>query len=94
MELEFSAEFRTVLNNLKEKLQQPGDERARLIRKHVSVDEVDAALCRIENGKYGICASCFLVIPRRDLLDEPQRLICSRCATRRSKSARPALRAA
>ncbi len=87
MEMEFSAEFRTVLTNLRARLQQPGPERTRLMRQRVTLDEVEAALERIEQGKYGICDSCFLVIPRRDLLDMPQRQTCSRCLTRAVRTA-------
>jgi len=87
MEMEFAAEFRTVLKKLQEKLQQPGAERTRLVRQRIRLDEVEAALRRIETGSYGICASCFLVIPRRDLLDQPYREVCSRCTAKRARLA-------
>lgn len=82
MQMEFSAEFRTVLTHMKERLQQPGPERARLLRQRITLGDVEAALQRIERGSYGICDTCFLVIPRRDLLDQPHRQTCSRCVTR------------
>lgn len=85
--MRFAAEFQTVLEKLRERLRQPGAERARPARQRITLGEVEAALRRIETGSYGTCAACFLVIPQWDLLDKPYREVCSRCAARRVRLA-------
>lgn len=44
--------------------------------------EVDAALRRLEEGTYGICASCGLPIPAARLEARPAATLCVACASR------------
>ena len=44
-----------------------------------AVDEIDAALARIEDGSYGICVSCGSPIPKERLRALPQAALCVRC---------------
>jgi len=42
-------------------------------------NRIDAALSRIENGKYGICMQCGKKIPRERLEAIPYALLCLKC---------------
>ena len=44
--------------------------------------ELDAALTRVADGSYGICASCGLPIPHDQLELRPARTTCVSCAER------------
>jgi RNA polymerase-binding protein DksA len=45
------------------------------------LDDVDAALARIEAGKYGICANCGKKIPSARLEARPESILCIECKT-------------
>ena len=45
--------------------------------------ELDRALTRVDDGSYGICASCGLPIPHEQLRLRPARTSCVACADRR-----------
>jgi RNA polymerase-binding protein DksA len=45
------------------------------------LDDVDAALARIEAGKYGICANCGKKIPLARLEARPESILCIECKT-------------
>jgi RNA polymerase-binding protein DksA len=45
------------------------------------LDDVDAALARIEAGKYGICANCGKKIPQARLEARPESILCIECKT-------------
>ncbi|MDH4118729.1 MAG: TraR/DksA family transcriptional regulator [Acidimicrobiia bacterium] len=46
------------------------------------LDAVDAALARIEEGNYGVCASCGTEIPAARLEARPASILCVDCKTR------------
>ena len=48
----------------------------------MTLRQLEAALQRLEQGTYGICRRCFLVIPRGELLKQPYAEVCARCQTR------------
>ena len=83
MKVDETGEFRSALLRLKKKLSGP-----RLVRQNPAVsvatlDQVDEALRRLDDDTFGICAGCFLVIPRGQLLMRPYADTCSDCASRR-----------
>lgn len=45
------------------------------------LDDVDAALARIESGKYGTCANCGKDIPAARLEARPASVLCFDCKT-------------
>lgn len=45
------------------------------------LDDVDAALVRIESGKYGVCANCGKDIPAARLEARPASILCIDCKT-------------
>lgn len=45
------------------------------------LDDVDAALARIESGKYGECANCGKDIPTARLEARPASILCVDCKT-------------
>jgi RNA polymerase-binding protein DksA len=47
------------------------------------LEEVEAALLRIENGDYGCCQQCGLAIPAERLDALPQSATCVQCARRK-----------
>lgn len=48
----------------------------------VTPEQIDRALSRIESGSFGVCRSCFLLIPRSELLMRPYVDRCLRCQQR------------
>ena len=49
-------------------------------RAREAIEEIEAALIRIENGSYGTCQSCRWPIPFERLEAIPQVLFCAPCA--------------
>jgi DnaK suppressor protein len=47
------------------------------------IEQIDAALDRIDDGSYGVCVDCELEIPPDRLLAVPYSLRCADCATAR-----------
>jgi DnaK suppressor protein len=45
------------------------------------LEEIDAALIRMENGSYGVCGSCGAVIPAGRLEARPTARTCIGCAS-------------
>jgi DnaK suppressor protein len=52
---------------------------AHLARKATQLDEIDAALARIDAGDYGLCTDCDETIDLRRLEAYPAALRCARC---------------
>jgi DnaK suppressor protein len=50
------------------------------------VQQIDAALARIEAGEYGVCRDCEAEIDPRRLAALPYALLCTECATRRERN--------
>ncbi|HEV7899206.1 MAG TPA: TraR/DksA C4-type zinc finger protein [Planosporangium sp.] len=44
-----------------------------------ALDDIDAALTRMNNGRYGCCAQCVTPIPLERLLAIPQAPLCMSC---------------
>ena len=82
MNLDISGEFRSALTKLK--VQAAGTAlRARIPAKRSALlQQIKLALERINQGTYGICHGCFLVIPRGELLTCPYTEYCARCRSR------------
>lgn len=59
---------------------------ATLERERRTVQEIEAALKRIESGEYGLCASCDKPIPDTRLKALPCARVCVRCAEQGSRS--------
>lgn len=51
-------------------------------RRPVTAEEINRALARIDNGSFGVCRRCFLLIPRSELLMRPYADCCTRCSRR------------
>jgi DnaK suppressor protein len=49
------------------------------------IQQIDAALARLEAGAYGSCADCDQEIDPRRLKALPYALLCAECATRRER---------
>lgn len=54
------------------------------------LEQIDAALARIDAGEYGVCRDCEQEIDPRRLAALPYALLCTECADRRER-ATPAL---
>jgi len=50
-----------------------------------SLDDINAALLRIEDGTYGICANCSNLIDTDRLAIKPMALLCVECERKREK---------
>jgi DnaK suppressor protein len=50
------------------------------------LEDVDRALAKLEDGTYGLCDRCGLVIPEARLEARPSSVLCVRCASIRSAS--------
>jgi DnaK suppressor protein len=50
------------------------------------VQQIDAALARIEAGEYGVCRDCDAEIDPRRLAALPYALLCTECAARRERN--------
>jgi DnaK suppressor protein len=50
------------------------------------VQQIDAAIARIEAGEYGVCRDCEAEIDPRRLAALPYALLCTECATRRERN--------
>ena len=85
MNLDTAGEYRSALINLRGRLNEPGGgRRSEALRPGVTMEQVEAALQRLEQGTYGVCRGCFLVIPRGELLKRPYAERCGRCQARSS----------
>jgi len=49
---------------------------------HQALDDIQAALARIDAGRYGYCASCDQAIPLERLFAIPQAPLCMHCQRR------------
>ncbi len=49
---------------------------------HQALDDIEAALARMDAGRYGYCAQCDGAIPIERLLAIPQAPLCMRCQRR------------
>ncbi len=85
MNVDTSGELRSSLLNLKNRLNQPSIRRSDGPKNQATIKEVDAALQRMEQGTYGICESCHLVIPTGQLLQQPHVRICRECRVRQTR---------
>jgi len=54
-----------------------------------TLDQIEAALKRIEDGSYGRCVRCGGQIPRSRLDAIPYAALCVQCASQREKGQRP-----
>ncbi len=50
------------------------------------IQQIDAALARLEAGEYGLCADCEQEIDPRRLKALPYALFCAECASRRERA--------
>jgi DnaK suppressor protein len=50
------------------------------------LQQIDAALARLEAGEYGLCVDCDQEIDPRRLKALPYALLCAECATRRERA--------
>jgi DnaK suppressor protein len=53
------------------------------------VDQIDAAIARIEAGEYGVCQDCGQEIDPRRLAAVPYALLCTECASRAEQRTSP-----
>jgi len=51
----------------------------RLEQTHRSINDIDEALCRIEDGSYGVCLTCGCLIAKERLLHSPFVKTCTEC---------------
>jgi len=59
-------------------------------RTHERLAEIEAALARMKNGTYGVCAQCGQPIERARLEALPQASRCLRCIAGKGKDGNPA----
>lgn len=50
------------------------------------IQQIDAAIARLDAGEYGFCAECDQEIDPRRLKALPYALLCTECATRRERA--------
>lgn len=50
------------------------------------LQQIDAAIARLEAGEYGVCSDCGQDIDPRRLEALPYALLCTECATRRERA--------
>ncbi len=50
------------------------------------LQQIDAAIARLDAGEYGLCADCDQEIDPRRLKALPYALLCAECATRRERA--------
>ncbi len=89
MKIEAPEEFRAALERLRQQLEnaradESGRPRPGRNGGPVTLARVKAALERLEKETYGICAACYLVIPKAELLMRPYAEYCPECRTRHS----------
>lgn len=53
------------------------------------LQQIDAAIARVDAGEYGICRDCDEEIDPRRLAALPYALLCTECATRHERAAAP-----
>jgi DnaK suppressor protein len=53
------------------------------------LDQIDAALERIQDGSYGQCEACGKAIPKARLEAIPYAALCVRCASQREQEGEP-----
>ena len=86
---EENAEFRAILEDMdpKDLVDVAADDVDRKTLEALSAQDVkrlraiDAALSRIENDRYGLCAKCNKKIPQERLIAIPYALMCIECKT-------------
>ena len=88
MNVDTNGELRSALMNLKNRLSQPSIRRSDGPRNQATIKEVDAALERMDQGTYGICETCHLVIPSGQLLQQPHVRVCRECRLREMRRER------
>jgi DnaK suppressor protein len=52
------------------------------------IQQIDAAMARIDEGEYGVCRECEMEIDPRRLAALPYAVLCTECATRLERAAR------
>ena len=55
----------------------PGDERAEAVQLRVELDDVEAALERLDAGTYGTCQVCGAAFTDDELEQQPQARLCA-----------------
>ena len=83
MNLDASGEFRLALIRLKNRLSESAGNTTAALRRQVTLEQVEAALRRVEERTYGTCRDCYLIIPRAELLMRPYSVTCPDCRRRR-----------
>lgn len=73
------ADLRKLLEDRRERLRKELERAKTGTNGARALAEIEAALKRLDEGKYGFCESCFLEIPQRELLARPERRHCSQC---------------
>jgi DnaK suppressor protein len=53
------------------------------------LQQIDAAMARIDAGEYGLCMDCEQEIDPRRLAALPYALLCTECATRQERATQP-----
>ena len=82
MNVDISGEFRSALTKLKVQVTGTAPRARRPAKRSALLQQIKLALERINQGTYGICHGCFLVIPRGELLTRPYTEYCARCRSR------------
>jgi RNA polymerase-binding transcription factor DksA len=54
-----------------------------VVRSQDAVDDIEAALARLDEGTYGVCEQCAATIPPERLVDIPGARLCASCQGRR-----------
>ena len=55
----------------------------------LALTKIEAALARLENGTYGICAKCGLMVDKERLLAVPEAALCINCQAKSEKMRQP-----
>lgn len=86
MEFDHSGEFRSALINLRSRLNEPATSIRPMppSRRRLILEQIESALKRLEEGTFGICRSCWLIMPRGQLLMQPYADVCSDCRARKA----------
>lgn len=81
-----TAEYYATLRRLQDELTQAQSPAPGRAQPRVTIEQVEAALQRLGQERFGVCRKCFLVIPRGDLLMHPWTDICADCRARERRS--------
>lgn len=86
MEVDVTGEFRSALIRLRGRLNEPATSIRPMpaSRRRAILGQIESAFQRLDEGTYGICRNCLLIMPRGQLLMQPYAEVCTDCRSRKA----------